>query len=247
MTIAAPRAATWDTPTDPTRNNARAAGIFYLLTFASSIPALLLIGPVLNNADYIIGAGHDSRVLWGCLLDFINAATAVASAVAVYPVVKRQSQSLALGFVTSRMMEAAVIMIGVVSLLAVVTLRQDFAGASGTDAAALTTTGQALVTIRDWTFLFGPGFMVSVNAVLFGTLLYKSRLVPRAIPALGLIGAPLLLTANLLTFFGHNTQTSGWTLLATAPIFVWELSVGIYMTFKGFKPSPVTVPAQAGA
>ena len=192
---------------------------------------------MLNNPDYIVGAGQDTRVLWGCLLDFVNAVTAVGSAVAVYPVVKRYGESLALGFVTSRLMEAAVIMTGVVSLLAVVGLRQDFAGAADADAAALTVTGQALVTVRDWTFLFGPGFMVSANAVLFGTLLYRSGLVPRIIPTLGLIGAPLLLTANLLTFFGHNTQTSGWTMLATVPIFVWELSVGVYMTVKGFRPT----------
>ena len=237
MTITASPAATWDPPTTSSRNHARAAGIFYLLTFASSIPALLLIQPVLNNTDYIIGAGQDTRVLWGCLLDFVNAVTAVGSAVAVYPVVKRYGESLALGFVTSRLMEAAVIITGIVSLLAVVGLRQDFAGAAGADASALTTTGQALVTVRDWTFLFGPGFMVSANAVLFGTLLYRSGLVPRIIPTLGLIGAPLLLTANLLTFFGHNTQTSGWTMLATVPIFVWELSVGVYMTVKGFRPT----------
>jgi hypothetical protein len=240
MTLTASPATTWVPPTTNARNHARASGIFYLLTFASSIPALLLIQPVLNDAGYITGAGQDTRVLWGCLLDFVNAITAVGSAVAVYPIVRRQSESLALGFVTSRLMEAAVIMIGVVGLLAVVTLRQDFAGASGAEAAGLGTTGQALVAMRDWTFLFGPGFMVSINAVLFGTLLYRSRLVPRAIPTLGLIGAPVLLTANLFTFFGHNTQTSGWTLLATVPIFIWELSVGIYMTFKGFKPTPIT-------
>lgn len=234
-----PASATLAPPADDTRNHARASGIFYLLTFASSIPALLLIDPVLKDAGYIVGAGQDSRVLWGCLLDLVNALTAVGSAVAVYPVVKRYGESLALGFVSSRLLEAAVIMTGVISLLSVVSLRQDHAGAAGADASALTTTGEALVTIRDWTFLFGPGFMVSVNAILFGTLLYRSGLVPRLIPTMGLVGAPLLLAANLMTFFGHNTQTSAWTLLMTVPIFVWELSVGIYMTVKGFRPVPV--------
>jgi hypothetical protein len=163
--------------------------------------------------------------------------TAIGSAVAIYPVVKHINESLALGFVMSRMTEAAVIMTGIVALLTVVVLRQDLGGPGAADPAALTITGQALVIARDWTFLFGPGFMASVNAILFGTLLYRSRLVPRVIPAIGLIGAPILLTANLLTFFGHNTQTDGWTMLATAPIFVWELSVGLYMTLKGFKQS----------
>ena len=222
--------------TDPMRNHARAAGIFYLLTFVSSIPALLLIAPVLNNADYVTSAGQDTRVLWGCLLDSVNALTAVGSAVALYPVVKRQNASMALGFVTSRLVEAAVVMIGVVSLLAVVTLRQDFTGG---DAASLTVTANALVDVRNWTFLFGPGLMPVFNAVLLGTLLYRSRLVPRIIPTVGLIGAPLLFVAFVATLFGGIEQVSATSFFLTLPIGIWELSVGIWMTFKGFTPSPV--------
>ncbi len=243
MSLDTPRAAIRQTPTDPTRGNARAGGIFYLLTFAASLPALLLLDPILANPDYIVSAGHDTQVLWACLLDFVNALAGIGSAVAVFPVVRRVNESLALGFVLSRMVEAAVIVIGVVALLTVVVLRQDFAGSQAADASALTAVGQALVTGRDWTFLLGPGFMASVNAVLFGTLMYRSRLVPRLIPTMGLVGAPLLLTANLLTFFGHNTQTGGWSMLATLPVAAWELSVGFYMTFKGFRHTAVTAAA----
>ena len=238
MTITASTPTATAGSTDPTRSHVRAAGIFYLVTFAASIPALLLIGPVLNDG-YITGAGQDTRVLWGCLLDFVNAFACIGCAVALYPVLKRHNESLALGYVTSRMLEAAVIMIGVVSLLAVVTLRQDLAGAPGTDPAALATTGQALVAIRDWTFLFGPGFMAAFNALLLGTLLYRSRLVPRVIPAMGLVGAPLLLTASVLTVLGHNTQLSGWSAVATLPVAAWELSLGVYMMVKGFKTTAV--------
>ena len=226
-------------PADPTRNHSRAAGIFYLLTFASSIPALILIGPVLNDAGYVTSAGQDTRVLWGCLLDSVNALTAVGSAVAVYAVVKRQNGSMALGFVTSRLLEAAVVMIGVVSLLAVVTLRQDFAG-SGADAASLTVTANALVDVRNWTFLFGPGLMPVFNAVLFGTLLYRSRLVPRIIPTVGLVGAPLLFAAFIAVLFGAIDQVSAIALLLTLPLAAWELSVGLWMTFKGFNRSAVS-------
>ncbi|MEO7059533.1 MAG: DUF4386 domain-containing protein, partial [Lapillicoccus sp.] len=207
-----------------TRGNSRAAGIFYILTFAASIPALLLLAPVLNDPGYILGAGHDTQVLFACLLDVVTALTGIGSAVAVFPVVKRVNESMALGFVMSRMVEAAVILIGVVALLTVVLLRHDLAGSATADAASLTTTGQALVTARNWTFLLGPGFMACLNAVLFGTLLYRSRLVPRIIPTVGLVGAPVLLTANLLTFFGQTTQTGTLTLLATLPIAIWELS-----------------------
>ena len=224
---------------DRTRGNSRAAGIFYLLTFAASIPALLLLDPVLSDPGYVLGAGQDNQVLFACLLDVVTALTGIGSAVAVFPVVRRVNESMALGFVMSRMVEAAVILIGVVALLTVVVLRQDLAGTASADTAALTTTGQTLVTARDWTFLLGPGFMACINALLFGTLLYRSRLVPRLIPTIGLIGAPVLLTANLLTFFGQTTQTGSLTLAATLPIAVWELSVGFYLAFKGFRPAAV--------
>ena len=240
MTITAPASTTAHAvvPTDPMRGHAQAAGIFYLLTFASSIPALILIGPILHDTDYVTSAGQDTRVLWGCLLDAVNALTAVGSAVALYPVVKRQNQSMALGFVTSRMLEAAVVMIGVVSLLAVVTMRQDFAGSAG-DAATLTVTANALVDVRNWTFLLGPGLMPAFNAILLGTLLYRSRLVPRFIPTVGLIGAPLLLAAILATYFGAIDQVSPISGILTLPVAAWELSVGLWMTFRGFTPSPV--------
>jgi len=240
MTTTAPTRAIHPSGTaaDPTRKHARAAGIFYLLTFLSSIPALILIGPVLNDAAYVTGAGQDTRVLWGCLLDAVNALTAIGSAVAVYSVVKRQNGSMALGFVTSRLVEAAVVMIGVVSLLAVVTMRQDFA-ASGADPAALTVTANALVEVRNWTFLFGPGLMPVFNALLFGTLLYRSRLVPRIIPTIGLVGAPLLFAAFVANLFGIFDQVSTASFLLTLPIAAWELSVGIWMTFKGFRPEAV--------
>ena len=142
----------------------------------------------------------------------------------------------ALGFVTSRLMEAAVIMIGVVSLLAVVTMRQDF---TGSDAASLTVTANALVDVRNWTFLFGPGLMPAINAVLFGTLLYRSRLVPRIIPTVGLIGAPLLFAAFIAALFGGIDQVSGTSFLLTLPVGAWELTIGLWMTFKGFRPAAV--------
>lgn len=239
MTLTAPTVTVPAVRRDPTRNHARAAGIFYLLTFVSSIPALLLISPILNDASYVTSTGSDTRVLWGCLLDCVNGLTAVGSAVAVYSVVKRQNGAMALGFVTSRLVEAAVVMIGVVSLLAVVTMRQDFAG-SGADPASLTVTANALVDVRNWTFLFGPGLMPALNAVLFGTLLYRSRLVPRLIPTVGLVGAPLLFAAFLACLFGAISQVSATSFFLTLPIAAWELSIGLWMTFKGFRPEAVT-------
>ena len=231
---------------DPTRRHALAGGLFYLLTFASSIPAWILIrGSV--NADLTLVPGHETQLLWAGLGDFTNALACVGSAVALYPVVKRQNQALALGFVTTRLLEAAIIMTGVCALLAVLTLQQQTSGATGAEAASATFVGQGLVAVRDWSFLFGPGFMATFNALMLGTLLYKARLVPRIIPTVGLIGAPLLLAANLATYFGHNEQTSTVTMLATLPVAFWELGVGFYLTVKGFKPSPVTAGLVLGA
>jgi hypothetical protein len=229
-TTTRPATAAARTVNDSTRNHARAGGIFYLITFAASMPAAVMINSAVNP-DLTVATGHATQLQWAGLLDFVNALACVGTAVALYPVLRRRGQALALGFVTTRLLEAAIIMTGVASLLAVVTLQQN-----GTADPSVT---QGLVAVRDWTFLFGPGFMPVFNAVLLGTLLYTSRLVPRVIPTVGLIGAPLLFAASVATLFGHNEQGSGLSLLAAAPIAIWELSVGIYLTVKGFKTGSV--------
>lgn len=217
------------------RKTALVGGILYLVTFASSIPAYFLQEPLLTNPDYIVSSGSDTQVIFGCFLDLVTAFAGIGTAVALYSVVKRQHQGFALGFVTTRVMEGAIIVVSTVSLLAIVALRQP--GATGAEATTLTVVQQALVAVRDWTFLLGPGLMPVLNAVLLGTLLYRSRLVPRIIPTMGLIGAPLLFSSTIGTMFGINDPQSAWTGIATAPIFLWELSVGLWLTFKGFSPS----------
>jgi hypothetical protein len=228
------------------RKTALVAGVLYLITFISSIPAVFLLDPVLSNPNYIVGAGADTQVIGGAFLDLVNAIAAIGTAVALFSVVRRQNEGFALGFVTARMFEAAVIVVGVVSILAVVTLRQ--AGATGADAASLVTTGRALVAIRDWTFLLGPSLIPGVNALLLGYLMYRSRLVPRVIPTLGLIGGPLLISSAVGTMFGVNDAVSVWSGVALLPIFFWELFLGLWMTFKGFQRSaPLMVAAAAEA
>jgi hypothetical protein len=234
-------------PMDSLRKTALIGGALYVLTFASIPAALLLISSVLRNPNYIVGPGPDTAVLLACVLDMINALAAIGTAVVLFPVVKRQNESVALGFVGSRVLEAAIIVTGVVSLLAVVTLRQEVAGAAGVDEAALLTVGQSLVTVRDWTFVLGPVVMSGVNALLLGSLMYRSGLVPRIIPLVGLIGGPLILVSASAIVFGVWTLSSVWHGVAAAPIFAWELSLGIWLVLKGFKPSPITaVTTSAG-
>jgi Domain of unknown function (DUF4386) len=194
---------------------------------------------VLNNADYIVSSGADTRVLWGCVLDLVNALACIGTAVALFPVVKRQNEAVALGFVTSRVLEAAILLIGVVSLLAVVALRRDLAGAPGTDTASLVTTGRALVAVHDWTFLLGPGLMPGTNALLLGYLMYRSGLVPRVIPVLGLIGAPLLIASATAALFrgNHPIRCRRRSRPPRSSCGSCRLRLA---GRQGFKPSPIT-------
>jgi hypothetical protein len=223
-----------------TRKTSLVAGVFYLVTFIS-IPTLVLYGPV-HDPGYIVGPGADTGVLWGGLLELIVALAGIGTAITLYPVVRRQNEGFALGFVAARVLEAGLIFLGVVSLLAVVALRQDLAG---TGAAAPATTGTALVAVYDSAFLVGQSLIPGLNALLLGTLLYRSRLVPRALPVLGLIGAPLQIASVITTMLGVNDRLSVWSAIAVAPIFVWELSLGVYLVVKGFRPSPITAAMAA--
>jgi hypothetical protein len=220
------------------RKTALVAGVLYIVTFASSIPAaFILIDPVLANADFMTRPGIANPLLVGSFLDLINALAAIGTAVALFPLLKRQHEGFALGFVTTRMFEAAVIVIGVISLLTAVTVYQ---GAASADAASLVTTGTTLAATYHWVFILGPILMSALNALLLGTLMYRSRLVPRAIPVMGLIGAPLMIASFVALFFGVHETSAPTHFLAAAPIFLWELSLGFYMAVKGFKPSPIT-------
>jgi uncharacterized protein DUF4386 len=221
------------------RTTAIIAGGLYLITFATSIPTLGLFAPA-QAPGFVLGPGPDGGILFGAVLNVICALAGVGTAVALYPVVKRQNNALALGFVTSRVIEGALIVVGVVCLLALVTLRQDLGGVEGSDAAALLPVGALLVAFHGWTFVLGQSLMAAVNALMLATLLYRSRLVPRAIPALGLIGAPLLLASVIATIFGVYTQFSPVAVVAALPIAVWEFSLGVWLVVKGFRPAPVT-------
>src|SRR5580692_2762133 len=210
-------------PMSSTRKTALVAGIFYLITFIS-IPTLALYGPVKNHRDWILSSGTHTGVLVGAFLEVIVALAGIGTAVTLYPVVKRQNEGVALGFVTSRLLEAAMIFTGVLSLLSLVTLRHDLGGTAGANAAALVTTGASHVAIYNWTMLLGQTLMPCVNALLLGSLMYRSRLVPRIIPVLGLIGAPLLIIAVFAMLLGQHTSLTGLAILPVIPVAAWEFS-----------------------
>ena len=214
------------------RKYSLAAGIFYLLTFVS-IPTLSLYKSV-KDPQFVVGPGPDSPVILGVLLEMIVALANIGTAVALYPVVKRQGQARAVGFVASRLLEAATMYVGIVSLMSIVTLRQSGAGNTAI------VTAQGLAAQYQWTFFFAQSFIPAINGVLLGSLLYQSRLVPRWLPVLAFIGAALLVVSWFASLLRVIPAVSPVAALAALPIAVWEFSLGVYLTFWGFKPSPIT-------
>ena len=229
------------------QKRARVFGVLYLITFVTSIPALLLYEPVLRHpVGYIAGAGHDNRILFGALLELLLIIANIGTAVVIFPIVKRQSEELALGYVTARLFECTFILVGIVSILGIITLRQQVAGASES------TVAYTLAAIKDWTFLLGPGWVVGWgNGLILGYLMYRSGLVPPRIAWLGLVGGPLIIISGTAIMFTGNHP--GGTLhglqgVATIPEFLWELFLGLYCTFKGFRPSsPILRAGEATA
>jgi hypothetical protein len=228
------------------RRTARIAGIWLAITFITSIPAVLLYRPLLKHADYIVGAGADKRIFVGAFLELLLAIANIATAVVLFPILKRQSESIALGYVASRTLESTVIVVGVISLLSVVTLRQDVGGAGAAASDSLITAGRSLVAFHDWTFLIGPQFCAGVGTgMLLGYLMYTSGLVPRRMALLGLIGGPLAFIAGTLALFGVYDKGSTAQFLLTIPEIAWEASLAIYLIVKGFRPSPILSDATA--
>jgi hypothetical protein len=219
---------------------ARVTGVLFLITYVTSIPAaFFLYPPVLDDPRYIVGAGADARVSLGAFLELILIIANIGTTVVLWPVLKRVNEILALGFVTARVMESVFIAVGILSLLTVVTMRQE--AAAGADAALLVAVGESLVALHDWTFLLGPGFVVGVgNGLILGYLMYRSGLVPRGMAILGLIAGPVLIARFVGILFGVFEPGSVLGGLMVVPEFLWELALGIWLTVRGFNPSALS-------
>jgi hypothetical protein len=197
------------------QKRARVFGVLFLITFITSIPALALYQPVLDDpVGYIAGAGQNGQIFIGALLELLLIIANIGTAVVIFPIVKRQSEELALGYVAARIFECMFILVGIVAVLGIVT------------------------AIKDWTFLLGPGWVVGWgNGLILGYLMYRSGLVPRKMAWLGLVGGPLIILSGTLVMFGVDHPSGSLQGIATIPEFLWELSLGIYCTVKGFRPS----------
>jgi Domain of unknown function (DUF4386) len=232
MTITDRTAATKRAPMDSLRKTALVAGVLYLLTFVS-IPTLFLYSQV-KGANYIIGAGPDTAAIIGGILEIIVALAGIGTAVVLFPVLKKQNEAAALGLVASRILESGTIFVGVAFLMSIVTLRQAGAGAGAL------VTSHALATLYDRIFLQGQSFMPAICDLLLGFLLYKSRLVPRGLSLIGIVGAPILLASYLAVMFGLLGQHAPLAGLSAIPVALFEFSLGVWLVVKGFNPSPIT-------
>src|SRR3954451_22979094 len=227
-------------PMDPMRRRSLAAGVLYLITFVS-IPSLALYKPVKDQVgEFILGAGSDTGVMWAALSEVVVGLAGIGTTIVLFPGLKRQSETPALGFVAARIVEATLIFAGVVSILSIVTLRNDVAGSAGADPAALVTIGQAHLATYNWTMLLSQSLAPVFCDLFLGYLLYRSGLVPRILAIIALVGVPLLLASDVAVFFGVYANVSAFALLAAIPVAVFEFSLGVYLIVKGFKPSPIT-------
>jgi hypothetical protein len=213
------------------QKRARWFGVLYLVTFVTSIPAVLLYRPVLDDpVGYIAGAGHDKRILFGVLLELLLIIANIGTAVVIVPIMWRRYRELSIGYVTARLFECTFILVGLVAVLGIVTLRREVAGGSEG------TVAYTLAALKDWTFLLGPGWVVGWgNGLILGYMMYRSELVPRPWPWLGMIGGPLIIISGTIVMFGGNPATTTLKGPASIPEALWELFLGVYCTIWGFR------------
>lgn len=218
------------------RRISKTFGILFLLTWVTAIAARVLLDPVYSDPRYILGDGVGAGVYLGAVFEFGVIATNIATAVVLYPLARRYSQTGAVGYVTARLVESAFILVGLMSLLTVVTLRQDL----GADAGSLMTMGSALTATYDWAFLFGPGLMAGVgNGLILGYVMYRSGLMPRRLAMIGLAGGSLHIVGFLGVLFGAFDAGSPPQFLFTITEVVWELTLPIYAIWKGFQQTSI--------
>jgi hypothetical protein len=224
---------------------ARMVGALFILAAVTSIIGLALYGVILKNPNYVIqGSVNEIQVAWGAFLETVLAFSLIGISVLMFPILKKHNESLALGYVCFRLLEATIIVIGIISLLSIITLNHEFAKAATRDTSPFLTASKLLVAVHDWTFLFGPNLALGPSTLMMSYLLYRSKLVPRFIAVLGLVGGPLIFASAVLVMFGVYLQISVWGVIAALPVFAYEMSLAVWLMVKGFN-APAISPALA--
>ncbi|HEX2680470.1 MAG TPA: DUF4386 domain-containing protein [Candidatus Dormibacteraeota bacterium] len=221
----------------PHRTTATVAGVFFVVAAVAAVIGLALYQPLLHDpAAYVSGSGNDTSIFLGAFFEVLVVVAVIGTAVSLFPVVRRQNEGFAVGYLAGRTVEGVVIAVGIISLLTAVSLRQ---GYSATDAAAFVVAVKSLVALHSWTFLFGPNIALGVNTTLLATLMLRSGLVPRLIPIIGLVGGPLIFVSGIAEMFGLYSQVSALGATTALPVFAWEMSLAAWLIVKGFRPSPI--------
>jgi len=220
----------------PTRTLATIVGSLFISAAVAAILGLALYDPVLHKSDYVLqGARYENQVIMGAFFEITLAFSVIGTSISVFPVLKKQNESLALGYVCGRLLEAAIIVVGIISLLAIVTLSHQLATGATADTASALMASRVLVAVHDWTFLFGPNIALGPNTLTLSYLLYKSKLVPRFIPILGFIGGPLIFLSAMFVMAGVYAQISVWGTICAIPVFAFEMSLAFRLVIKGFR------------
>jgi len=215
--------------------NAIVIGILFIVATVSAIGAVLLYNPILKNPYYLIkGPTRGNQIILGALFELTAVAAVVGTSIAFFPFLKQGNESIALGYVGFRLFEAVIIVIGLVSLLSLLTLRQEFASGAALDTSSLQTVGKSLLAIHAWTSVLGPNFMLGINTLMCTFLLYQTELVPRTIAGMGLIGAVAIFLAALLDMFGVILPNSLWKAILALPVASYEMILAVYLIVKGF-------------
>ncbi len=217
------------------RKKAIVTGILFIIAAVTSIIGLVLYQPILNDPDFIIkGSLNETQVIWGAFCELVLAFTIIGISVIMFPIVKKESESIAIGYVTFRLLEATIIIIGIISLLAIVTLSQEYAKEINSNAISFIIAGRLLVALHNWTFLLGPNLVLGPSTLLLSYFLYTSNLVPRFISVLGLVGGALIIICAVLVMFGAFLQISVWGAILALPVFAYEMTLAVWLITKGF-------------
>ncbi len=226
---------------NPGRKSAVVTGVFFVVAAAAAIVGLAFYQGLLRDPNYVLSSSaNDTPVLLGAFFEVLVVVSVIGTAVTLFPIVKRWNEGMAIGYVAGRTVEGVVIAVGIISLLTVVTLRQQFAGEASASAGSLVALQRALVAVHDWTFLFGPNLALGVNTSLLAYLMFRSGLVPRLIAIIGLVGGPLIFASGTAEMFGLYGQVSTLGAISALPVFAWEMSLAVWMIVKGFRPYPAT-------
>lgn len=218
------------------KSNAKITGWLFIVAAVSSIIGLKLYDPILSDNNFIVSANnHYNQIIFGAINELILVASATGTGIMLYPLLKRYNESMGIGYLSFRMLEAVFIIIGLLSILTVLSISESYVDGAITDKANAQNLGLSFISLHKWTFMLGPNFMLSINTFIYSFVFYKTKIIPSNLARLGLLASFLIMTAAILELFGVIQQISTWGILLALPIALYEMTLAIYLITKGTK------------